>query len=178
MCECPLLWWAVCCSPKHDSTILLHDSLVGGPVVSSLRLGVLPSSSLLSNTPLVSSPLSSLGLSWTQGSPVSSPIIAGTNLPVDRGAAAGVLAPPSLGSAPFLLGDLSLPLSTQPIPAKLVNRIRSGQFIEMHDLLGDNIALTQHFESLNNAFPAHILPASSRPRLREVTSLPRGFIAF
>ena len=118
---------------------------------------------------LVSSPLSFLELSWTQCSPVSSLIIASTNVPVGHGAAGAVLAPPSSGSAPTLLGDLSLSLYTQPILAKLVNLTRSGQFIEMRDLLGDNIALTQHYESLNNAFPAHVLPASSRPRLREVT---------
>ena len=95
-----------------------------------------------------------------------------------HGASLAVLAPPSSGGAPPLLGDLSLSLSTQPIPAKLVNRIRSGQFVEMRDLLGDNIALNQHFETLNNACPAHVLPASSRPRLREVTSLTSWIYCF
>ena len=85
---------------------------------------------------------------------------------------AAVLAPPLSVTAPPLLGDLSISLCTQPIPAKLVGRIRSGQFVAMRDFLGDNIALTQHFESLNNAFPAHLLPASSHPHLCEVTSLP------
>ena len=147
-------------------------------MVSSLQLGVLPSSSLLSNIPLVSSPLSSLGLSWTQGSPVLSPIIASTNLPGDHGAAAGVLAPPSSAGAPPLLGDLSRSLFAQPVPAKLVNCIKLDQFIEMCDLLSDSISLTQHFESVDNAFPAHVLPASSRPRLREVTSLPSWIFCF
>ena len=41
---------------------------------------------------------------------------------------------------------LSLSMSSEPIPARLVTRIQSGQFIEMRDLLRDNIALTQHYE--------------------------------
>uniref|UniRef100_A0A1X7VFI7 Uncharacterized protein n=1 Tax=Amphimedon queenslandica TaxID=400682 RepID=A0A1X7VFI7_AMPQE len=43
---------------------------------------------------------------------------------------------------------LSLSLSAEPIPARLVQKIRSGQFVKMRELLGDIIALTQHFESL------------------------------
>ena len=68
-----------------------------------------------------------------------------------------------------LLEDLSLSLSTQHIPAKLVNCIKTNQFVEMHNLVGDNIAVTQDFETVNNAFPAQVLPASCHPILREVT---------
>uniref|UniRef100_A0A1X7UDW3 Uncharacterized protein n=1 Tax=Amphimedon queenslandica TaxID=400682 RepID=A0A1X7UDW3_AMPQE len=42
---------------------------------------------------------------------------------------------------PAALG-ISLSLSAEPIPARLVQKIQSGQFVEMRELLGDNIALT------------------------------------
>ena len=67
--------------------------------------------------------------------------------------------------------NLSLSLSTEPIPAKLVHRIQSGKFVEMRDLPGDNIALIQHFKSTNSYFPAHVLPVSFHPHLRKVSSL-------
>ena len=59
----------------------------------------------------------------------------------------------------------------ETIRVSLVTRIQEGQFVEMRDLLGDNIALTGHFEALNSYLPAQALPVSSRPRLQEVTSL-------
>ena len=51
-------------------------------MASSVQLGGLPSSSLLGSIPLVSSPVPSLGLSWMQGSLVTSPMIANTDLPI------------------------------------------------------------------------------------------------
>ena len=45
-----------------------------------------------------------------------------------------------------------------------------GHFVEMCDLLGNNIALPQHFESAASYFPT-VLPPSERPRLLEVSSL-------
>ena len=78
----------------------------------------------------------------------------------------------SLASAPPTQGSVSLSLASEPIPARLVNRIRSGQFVEMQDLLGDNIVLNQHFEGVRSYFPAHVLPASSRPRFHGVILLP------
>ena len=73
--------------------------------------------------------------------------------------------------------SLSLFISAEPIPARLVQRIQSGQFVEMQELLGDNIALSQHFDSAAGYFPV-VLPSSSRPRLREVTSLPSWIYCF
>ena len=73
---------------------------------------------------------------------------------------------------------LSLALAVEPVPAKLVSRITSGQFVEMRDLLGDNITLTQRIEEVHNNFPSYILPVSSRPRLREVSSLPSWIYCF
>ena len=36
----------------------------------------------------------------------------------------------------------------QPIPARLVHRIQSGEFVEMRDLLCDNIALHNQLETI------------------------------
>uniref|UniRef100_A0A1X7VFC7 Uncharacterized protein n=1 Tax=Amphimedon queenslandica TaxID=400682 RepID=A0A1X7VFC7_AMPQE len=66
--------------------------------------------------------------------------------------------------------DISLSLSAEPIPARLVQMIQSGQFVEMKELLGDYIGLTQHFESSACYFPM-VLPSSARPRLQEVSTL-------
>ena len=43
--------------------------------------------------------------------------------------------------------------ATQPIPANLVQRIQSGQFIEMRDLLSDNIALIDQLSYLSGLVP-------------------------
>ena len=86
--------------------------------------------------------------------------------------------PPSLSPLTSTQANLSLSVSTEPILVKLVHRIQSGQLVEMHDLLGDNIALTQHFESANSYFPAHVLPVSFHPRLCEVSSLSSWIYCF
>ena len=74
--------------------------------------------------------------------------------------------------------SLSLSLATEPVPAKLVDRIRSGAFVDMRDLLSDNVALMRHYETFHGALPIHILPGSARPRIREVNSLPSWVCAF
>ena len=65
---------------------------------------------------------------------------------------------------------LILSPSSNPIPHRLVSRIQVGEFIEMRDLLADNISLHNQLED----FHGHIwpsTPAHLRPRLREVPSL-------
>ncbi len=64
-------------------------------------------------------------------------------------------------------------------PRSLVTRIRSGQFIEKRDLLGDNVALAQQFEAAHTSLPtATLLPLSTRPRIREVSSLSSWMYCF
>ena len=81
------------------------------------------------------------------------PPLTTTSLPVTR--ATGIILSPAL----------------QPIPARLVQRIQSGEFVEMRDLLSDNIALHDQLEAVHGPFLAASTPGSSRPRLREVPSL-------
>ena len=62
---------------------------------------------------------------------------------------------------------LMLSPATEPLPRKIVDKIRAGQFVEMRELLADNIALLSHLDSIQG--PLAI--GTSRPRLREVTNL-------
>ena len=58
--------------------------------------------------------------------------------------------------------------AADPIPQNLVVRIQSGQFVEMRDLLADNIALLSQLSSLQGTLP---LNTANRTTLREVPSL-------
>ena len=76
-------------------------------------------------------------------------------------------------SVPSILPPTGVSLSpaTEPFPQKLVDKIRSGQYVPMRDLLTDNISLLQQLES----FGGHnycALPGALKPRFREVTALP------
>lgn len=81
----------------------------------------------------------------------------------------------SMGNADWLLsatgGGLSLSRSARPVPERLIWQIRKDHVVEMWDMLGDNAAIRHHFEVLHGALGPQLLPVSSRPRIREVTSL-------
>ena len=84
----------------------------------------------------------------------------------------GTFPSPCIHAAPYLHFTLGLILSpsSDPIPRRLVSRIQAGEFIEMRDLIADNISLHNQLED----FHGHIwptTPAHLRPRLREVPSL-------
>jgi len=57
-----------------------------------------------------------------------------------------------------------------PFPKKLVDKVKSGQFVEMKELLVDNIALMRQLEAMHGTSN---LPqfGTNRPQLREVSSL-------
>ena len=65
---------------------------------------------------------------------------------------------------------LSLSPAAEPVPSHLVQRIRTGSFVEMRDLLADNIALQSQLSSLQGPSMA-FNQGGTRPRLREVPSL-------
>ena len=71
---------------------------------------------------------------------------------------------------------LILSPASEPFPQKLVDKVKSGQFVEMRELLSNNIALMQQLEDIQG-FPVATLGAA-RPRLREVTSLPTWCYCF
>ena len=64
-----------------------------------------------------------------------------------------------------------LSAALQPIPARLVRRIQSGEFVEMRDLLTDNIALHEQLEAVQGPLLSAATPGALRARLREVPSL-------
>ena len=87
---------------------------------------------------------------------------------VPEGYGPPIMSAPQTSTATFLpVSRLGLILSpaTDPIPHRLVQRIRHGEFVEMRDLLADNISLFNHLED----FHGH--SNGIRARLREVPSL-------
>ena len=83
-----------------------------------------------------------------------------TSFPVQLGGPPQVAAPPALPATGLVLSP-----DCRPIPAKLVERSLSGQFVEMWDFLMDNVKLVDRLESTG------LQPGSMfRPRMREVSS--------
>lgn len=131
--------------------IFIVSPLLGGP---RLSLGSIPSAwsladiSLLPNTLLAASLLSSSTLA-----PMAQVV--------------PILPMPSQVSQPLLLSPFF-----SPLPPKLVDRIRKGEFVEMRELLTDNISLLRHLEELQPGMSSlQHATGSSCPRLREVSSI-------
>ena len=59
----------------------------------------------------------------------------------------------------------------QPIPAQLVRRIVSGDFVEMRELLSDNLALHDQLEAVHGLLVPAMTPGSLRARMWEMLSL-------
>ena len=91
---------------------------------------------------------------------LTSPSAVQTSFPVQLGGPQQVAAPPARPATGLVLSP-----DCRPIPAKLVKRSLSGQFVEMRDFLMDNVKLVDRFESTG------LQPGSMvRPRMREVSS--------
>ena len=74
---------------------------------------------------------------------------------------------PSQVSQPLLLSP-----SFSPQPPKLVDQIEKGEFVEMRELLTDNLSLLHHLEELQPSMSSlQHATGSSRPRLWEVSSI-------
>ena len=130
-------------------------------------LGVLPSAGSLTSIAPAPNHTMPRGVTWTTSlSPVAS-----TSIPVAPYPT--TILPPAYPTPPP--AGLLLSPAAEVIPHKLVSKIRSGQFIDMRELLADNISLQSQLESLQ--CPSTIIGAS-RPRLREVSSLPAWCYCF
>ena len=128
-------------------------SIVSIPLHSSAGSAALSAGSA---TPLVS---------WSSGSPLS----AGMSLPQSSSLLGAAEASPHL--SPNQPG-LCLSPAVQTFPQRLVDRIRAGHFVEMRELLADNILLLQELKSLPGSSPSFMqFPAVARPRLHEVRSM-------
>ena len=73
--------------------------------------------------------------------------------------------------APSQREGMILASALQPVPARLVRRIRAGEFVEMRDLLSDNVALHDQLEAIQGPLVNAVTPGTLRPRVREVPSL-------
>ena len=131
-------------------------------------LGLLPPPSCLCSVPLFtahlpgpafSSPPQPTMVSWAGSDPTG-----GTpGLPTWQQQATGTI---SHSPQPGLV----LSPAAAPFPKKLVDRIQAGNFLEMKELLTDNMELISQIEAVQGLPPAH-MPGIPRPRLREVSSL-------
>ncbi len=72
---------------------------------------------------------------------------------------------------------LVLSPAAEAFPNKLVDKVRAGHFVEMKDFLADNMSLVSQLEAVQG-FPAVHMLGPTRPRLREVTSLPTWCYCF
>ena len=88
-----------------------------------------------------------------------------------------VLPTPPTGMLPTSSEGLILSPAAAPFPGKLVNKVRSGQFVKMRELLTDNISLVQQLEAMQSTSPISII-GPSRPRLREVSTLSTWLYCF
>ena len=79
----------------------------------------------------------------------------------------GFVNPVSTLPGPALTAGLGLSLSpaTAPFPQRLVDKVRSGQFVEMRELLTDNVSLLQQLETFGGQHSVPTLPGLLKPRL-------------
>ena len=76
-----------------------------------------------------------------------------------------------LAQPPPTHAGLTLSPAAETFPKKIVEKAQSGQFMEMKELLADNMALISQLDTVSGLSTSHMFGAA-RPRLREVTSLP------
>ena len=69
------------------------------------------------------------------------------------------------------VSGLSLSSVTAPFPPKLVVRAHLGHYVDMRDLMVDNVSLLQQLETFGSQYSVPSLPGVLRPRLQEVTIL-------
>ena len=129
-------------------------------MILSATLGGLPSAQALVSVPLTQT---------TQSTPILSP----STLTATGNVAHVPLQTSSTThqSTPIISNSgLILSPASEPFPRKLVDKVQSGQYVDMRELLSDNISLLQQLESVHgtNQLPA---VGPSRPRLREVSTL-------
>ena len=132
----------------------------------SLPLGILP-------PPLALTSVSSTGTVDNLGISISS------RLPV---------MPPRVSHLPLLSPILPFPHhrmilmifspAVDSIPYRIVQRIQAGEFVDMRDLLANNISLHNQLEDLHGQTQIASTPASLRPRLREIPSLSSWMYCF
>ena len=82
---------------------------------------------------------------------------------------------PHIGLDTLTYCRFSLSPAMETFPRKLVEKLRSGQFVEMRELLRDNISLLGQLETLGGQSDT---TGASRPRLREISSIASWMYSF
>ena len=128
------------------------------------QLGVMPAPEAISSVAMIN----------TSSGPAPQPmhtVMSPSHLavPVSLPSVAHTSGPPYWNPGQFQ--GMILSPALQPIPARLVRRIQAGEFIEMRDLLTDNIALHDQLEAVQGPLYNAATPGALRARLREVPSL-------
>ena len=67
---------------------------------------------------------------------------------------------------------LSISIALRPVPARIVGQIQRGQFVDMRDLLADNVALRSHSDEVRDSLGANVVSLATGPRVRELSSIP------
>ena len=140
----------------------------------SWPLGFIPPVSMLASVPLHLSgsgtsssvfPASSVGAGPPPTFSISSPL--SSVLPLSPQVSPAALAPTSQAST--VASGVVLSSVAGPLPQKLVDKVKSGQFIEMREFLVDNMLLLERLKSVPGLGLLPVLSSGSRPRLREVS---------
>ena len=69
-------------------------------------------------------------------------------------------------------------MSLRPILVHIVSLVQAGRYVEMHDLLGDNVAMRGHLDDIRETMGSSVLQVSSWAHVREVTTLPSRLCCF
>lgn len=150
----------------HTGLLLRHTGVsfsLGSLPTSSSLVSVAQQASSVTNTVTVSLPV--MSIPFTPQFSMAVTTSGGQGQPSQLGQ---VMGGPLHGTN--VLGMILSP-ALQPIPARLVRRILSGDFVEMRDLLIDNITLHDQLEAVQGPLNLTPIPGALRPRLREVPSL-------
>ena len=145
-------------------------------------LGVLPPPHSLCSVPLMTTPPAGIMDATAVSRPTPHTAVSWFNPPIPavptvQWAPATASADVPSTSAPLLPG-VSLSPATEPFPRKLVEKIQAGQFVEMKELLSDNIALLQQLDVFQGQCAMPVLPGALKPRFREVATLPSWLYSY
>lgn len=147
------------------SSVLLTCPLPGIGPSPTTPLGLRPSPSALTSVPLI--PRIAVLRNTGVLSPETTAGLGSQSLPSNTSTG------PQTSASGF-----SLSPATQPFPQKLVEKVRSGLFVEMRELAADNISLMQQLEGFSAQCTVPGLPGALKPRLREPTSLASWMYCF
>ena len=132
-------------------------------------LGMLPPAGSLTSVPVMSPSLQPATVSWANTLPSTNTTWSPASNPWPH-----IQLPTQ---APPTHAGLTLSPAAETFPKRLVDKVWSGQFTDMKELLADNMSLINQLETVSGLPAAHMLGAS-KPRLREIMSLPMWCYCF